>query len=95
MARCRPTIPSRSAGGVTAQIWTLGHRNPLGLAFDSAGRLWNVEMGPMGGDELNHVERGANYGYPIVSNGDHYDGKVIPDHPTRPSSRRPRRSGIP
>jgi glucose/arabinose dehydrogenase len=70
--------------GVTAQIWSLGHRNPLGLAFDSAGKLWNVEMGPMGGDELNLVQRGANYGYPIVSNGDHYDGKVIPDHPTRP-----------
>jgi glucose/arabinose dehydrogenase len=41
-------------------------------------------MGPMGGDELNLVRRGANYGYPIVSNGDHYDGKVIPDHDTRP-----------
>ena len=73
-----------SGSGVTAQIWSLGHRNPLGLAFDSAGKLWNVEMGPMGGDELNLVRPGANYGYPIVSNGDHYDGKVIPDHPTRP-----------
>jgi glucose/arabinose dehydrogenase len=41
-------------------------------------------MGPMGGDELNLVQRGANYGYPIVSNGDHYDGTDIPDHPTRP-----------
>jgi glucose/arabinose dehydrogenase len=76
--------PFAERGGVTAQIWSLGHRNPLGLAFDSAGRLWNVEMGPMGGDELNLVQRGANYGYPIVSNGDHYDGKVIPDHDTRP-----------
>ena len=75
--------------GVIAQIWTLGHRNPLGLAFDSQGRLWNVEMGPMGGDELNRVQRGANYGYPIVSNGDHYDGKVIPDHPTRPEFKAP------
>jgi aldose sugar dehydrogenase len=70
--------------GQVAEIWTVGHRNPLGLAFDSRGRLWNVEMGPQGGDELNLVQRGANYGYPIVSNGDHYDGKVIPDHPTRP-----------
>lgn len=70
-------------GGVTAQIWTRGHRNPLGLAFDAAGRLWNHEMGPRGGDELNLVERGANYGYPIVSNGDHYSGKKIPDHHTR------------
>jgi aldose sugar dehydrogenase len=76
-------------GGVTAQIWSLGHRNPLGIAFDSQGRLWNVEMGPRGGDELNHVERGANYGWPIVSNGDHYDGRNIPDHPTRPEFRAP------
>jgi aldose sugar dehydrogenase len=75
--------------GVTAQIWSLGHRNPLGIAFDSQGRLWNVEMGPRGGDELNHVERGANYGWPIVSNGDHYDGRNIPDHPTRPEFRAP------
>jgi glucose/arabinose dehydrogenase len=76
--------PFADQGGVTAQIWSLGHRNLLGLAFDSEGKLWDVEMGPMGGDELNLVRRGANYGYPIVSNGDHYDGKVIPDHPTRP-----------
>ena len=76
--------PFAERGGVTAQIWSLGHRNPLGLAFDSAERLWNVEMGPRGGDELNLVQRGANYGYPIVSNGDHYGGQTIPDHPTRP-----------
>ncbi len=76
--------PFADEGGVTAQIWSLGHRNPLGLAFDSAGRLWDVEMGPRGGDELNLVLRGANYGYPIVSNGDHYDGREIPDHDTRP-----------
>ena len=81
--------PFAERGGVTAQIWSLGHRNPLGLAFDSAGRLWNVEMGPAGGDELNLVQRGANYGYPIVSNGDHYDGTVIPDHPTRPEFNAP------
>jgi glucose/arabinose dehydrogenase len=81
--------PFADRGGVTAQIWSLGHRNPLGLAFDSAGRLWNVEMGPQGGDELNLVERGANYGYPIVSNGDHYDGRPIPDHPTRPEFKAP------
>jgi glucose/arabinose dehydrogenase len=76
--------PFADRGGVTAQIWSLGHRNPLGLAFDAQGRLWDVEMGPMGGDELNLVRRGANYGYPIVSNGDHYDGRIIPDHDTRP-----------
>jgi len=70
--------------GVYGQIWSLGHRNPLGIAFDLDGQLWNIEMGPAGGDELNRVVRGGNYGYPIVSNGDHYDGREIPDHDTRP-----------
>lgn len=76
--------PFAAQGGVTAQIWSLGHRNPLGLAFDASGKLWDIEMGPKGGDELNLVKPRANYGYPIVSNGDHYDGKPIPDHDTRP-----------
>lgn len=70
--------------GVYKEIWSLGHRNPLGIAFDLDGQLWDIEMGPAGGDELNAVMRGANYGYPIVSNGDHYDGRTIPDHDTRP-----------
>ena len=81
--------PFANQGGVTAQIWTLGHRNILGLAFDANGQLWAHEMGPMGGDELNRIEKGANYGYPIVSNGDHYDGTVIPDHDTRTEFRAP------
>jgi glucose/arabinose dehydrogenase len=81
--------PFADQGGVTAQIWSLGHRNVLGLAFDAQGRLWAHEMGPRGGDELNLIERGANYGYPIVSNGDHYDGKPIPDHDTRPEFKAP------
>lgn len=81
--------PFAERGGVAAQIWSLGHRNILGLAFDTQGQLWAHEMGPMGGDELNRIERGANYGYPIVSNGDHYDGRAIPDHDTRPDFRAP------
>jgi aldose sugar dehydrogenase len=81
--------PFVDQGGVAAQVWSLGHRNPLGIAFDAQGRLWNHEMGPKDGDELNLVERGANYGYPIVSNGDHYDGRVIPDHDTRPEFEAP------
>lgn len=76
--------PFEADGGVAAEVWSLGHRNVLGMAFDAAGRLWEVEMGPAGGDELNLVERGGNYGYPIVSEGDHYDGRPIPDHATRP-----------
>jgi len=82
--------PFADRGGVTAQIWSLGHRNPLGLAFDGEGRLWEIEMGPAGGDELNLVQRGANYGYPIVSNGDHYDGRPIPDHDARPEFAAPK-----
>ncbi|WP_447952358.1 PQQ-dependent sugar dehydrogenase [Sphingopyxis chilensis] len=82
--------PFADQGGVTAQIWSLGHRNILGLAFDATGKLWNQEMGPKGGDEVNLVEAKANYGYPIVSNGDHYDGKDIPDHPTRPEFAAPK-----
>jgi len=78
------TIPSDNPfagrGGVTAQIWSLGHRNVLGLAFDRAGRLWNSEMGPKGGDEINLIERGGNYGWPKASNGSNYDGSDIPDH---------------
>lgn len=74
--------PFAQQGGVAAQVWSLGHRNPLGIAFDAQSQLWVHEMGPAGGDELNIIERGANYGYPIVSNGDHYDGRSIPDHST-------------
>ncbi|MEE4296661.1 MAG: PQQ-dependent sugar dehydrogenase, partial [Wenzhouxiangella sp.] len=70
--------------GPYGEIWTLGHRNPLGMAFDDEGQLWVIEMGPAGGDELNRIVRGANYGYPVVSNGDHYDGRSMPDHDTRP-----------
>jgi glucose/arabinose dehydrogenase len=75
--------------GIYGEIWSLGHRNPLGLAFDLEGRLWATEMGPKGGDELNLIQPGANYGYPIVSNGDHYDDRPIPDHETRPEFRPP------
>ncbi|RZA25507.1 MAG: PQQ-dependent sugar dehydrogenase, partial [Lysobacteraceae bacterium] len=82
--------PFASQGGVAAQVWSLGHRNILGLAFDAQGRLWEHEMGPKGGDEFNLVERGKNYGYPIVSNGNHYDGRDIPDHATRPEFEAPK-----
>lgn len=81
--------PFANQGGVAAQVWSLGHRNPLGLAFDGDGRLWVHEMGPKNGDELNRIERGANYGYPLVSDGEHYDGRPIPDHATRPEFNTP------
>jgi glucose/arabinose dehydrogenase len=81
--------PAVDDEGVYGQIWSLGHRNPLGIAQDPAGNIWDVEMGPGGGDELNALVRGANYGYPIVSDGDHYDGREIPDHDTRPEFEAP------
>lgn len=72
--------PMADKGGVTAQIWSYGHRNILGMDWDAQGRLWEVEHGPAGGDELNLVKAAANYGWPIRSNGEHYNGDPIPDH---------------
>jgi len=69
-----------AAQGFHPAVWSYGHRNLLGIAFDSAGNLWEQEMGPKGGDEVNLILPGRNYGYPKVSNGDHYDGRDIPDH---------------
>ncbi|KAJ8138964.1 hypothetical protein OY671_007823, partial [Metschnikowia pulcherrima] len=79
-----PGNPFADRGGVSAQIWSYGHRNVSGSKFDEQGRSWDLEHGPAGGDELNIVKPGQNYGWPIVSNGDHYDGRPIPRHATRP-----------
>ncbi|ARP64364.1 dehydrogenase [Mesorhizobium sp. WSM1497] len=76
--------PHATEGGVRAQTWTTGHRNPYGLAFAPDGRLWLHEMGPRGGDEFNLIEPDRNYGWPVVSNGDNYNGTAIPRHATRP-----------
>lgn len=67
------------------EIWSYGHRNVQGAAIHpETGKLWTIEFGPKGGDELNIPEPGKNYGWPVVSWGNHYDGKVIPDPPTHP-----------
>lgn len=84
-----PENPMATKGGVTAQIWSFGHRNLLGIAFSPDGRLWDIEHGPAGGDEINLVEPGKNYGWPMVSDGDHYDGKPIPRNSTRPDLAQP------
>jgi glucose/arabinose dehydrogenase len=81
--------------GFHPAIWSYGHRNPLGIAFDARGNLWEQEMGPKGGDEVNLILPGLNYGYPIVSDGDHYDDKPIPDHATRPEFEKPKVSWNP
>jgi aldose sugar dehydrogenase len=82
--------------GARGEIWTLGHRNMLAAAIDPAsGQLWVVEMGPLGGDELNTIEPGANYGWPVVSDGDNYDKSPIPDHKTRTEFRTPVKTWTP
>jgi glucose/arabinose dehydrogenase len=73
-----------------AETWSTGHRNVLGLAFAPDGRLWTTEMGPRGGDEVNLILPGRNYGWPLVSNGDNYDGVPIPRHSTRPDLEPPK-----
>ena len=73
-----------AAKGFHPAVWSYGHRNLLGIAFDASGNLWEQEMGPKGGDEVNLILPGRNYGYPVVSDGEHYDDKPIPDHDTRP-----------
>jgi len=101
VVRIRPdgTIPSDNPfygqPGVAPEIWTMGHRNPYGLAFDLLGNLWENENGPMGGDELNLLLPSSNYGWPLVSNGDDYDGRVIPDHSTGDGFEAPRVSWTP
>ncbi len=76
--------PFDGQAGKAQGIWSWGHRNILGLDFDAQGRLWGAEHGPVGGDEFNLIEKGKNYGWPVVSEGDHYDGGAIPPHSTRP-----------
>ena len=72
-----------------AETWATGVRTPYGLAFSLTGELWEVEHGPRGGDELNLIERGKNYGWPIVSYGQNYNGVPIPHPDTRPDLAKP------
>lgn len=81
------TVPAPNL--VPAETWTSGHRNQYGLAFDAAGTLWETEMGPMGGDELNVIEPGKNYGWPLVSYGKNYNGKPIPSPEGHPEFQKP------
>jgi glucose/arabinose dehydrogenase len=67
-----------------AETWTTGHRTPYGMAFSPTGELWEVEHGPRGGDELNLIEKGKNYGWPLVSFGQNYNGVPIPKPDSRP-----------
>jgi glucose/arabinose dehydrogenase len=72
-----------------AETWASGFRTPYGMAFSPSGELWEVEHGPRGGDELNFIEKGKNYGWPLVSYGNNYNGVPIPKPPTRPDLTQP------
>lgn len=72
-----------------AETWASGFRAPYGLAFSPTGELWEVEHGPRGGDELNLVEKGKNYGWPLVSFGMNYNEVKIPSHDSRPEFTKP------
>ena len=69
--------PFVGQAGIQPEIWTYGHRNPQGATLDLDGNLWTAEHGARGGDEINRIERGANYGWPVISYGRHYSGLPI------------------
>lgn len=72
-----PDNPFVGQAGTRPEIWSTGHRNVQAAAFDERGRLWVVEMGAQGGDELNLVRKGANYGWPLIAYGEEYSGQPI------------------
>jgi glucose/arabinose dehydrogenase len=82
--------------GAKASIWTYGHRNPQGMVYDAAtDRLWAAEHGPKGGDELNLIEKGKNYGWPKTSYGINYDGTILTKDKELPGIENPVRYWVP
>jgi len=91
-AKDAPVVSTYTFSGpnlTPSETWSTGHRTPYGLAFGPDGKLWEVEHGPRGGDELNLIERGKNYGWPLVSYGMNYDGVPIDSHDTRTDLTKP------
>jgi len=87
--------PYAKMGFPANTIWTVGHRNVLGLSFAPDNELWANEMGPLHGDELNLISKGKNYGWPLVSEGNHYNGRHIPSHSTNNSYTPPVKYWVP
>jgi len=81
--------PFAAGTGAQPEIWSYGHRNPQGAALDRAGRLWLSEHGAKGGDEVNRIKRGANYGWPVISYGRHYSGGKIGEGTAKPGMEQP------
>jgi len=91
-AKTAPVVSTYTYPGpnlTPAETWSIGHRTPYGLAFSPSGELWELEHGPRGGDELNLIEKGKNYGWPLVSYGANYNGVPIPSPDTRPDLVKP------
>jgi glucose/arabinose dehydrogenase len=84
-----PDNPYVRRAGARPEIWSSGHRNVLAAALDARGRLWIVEMGPRGGDELNLVEPGKDYGWPTIGYGEEYSGRAIHASPQAPGLEQP------
>lgn len=81
--------PFVGTSGARPEIWSYGHRNAQGAALDRRGRLWVVEHGAKGGDEVNRIEKGANYGWPVISYGRHYSGAKIGEGTSKPGMEQP------
>ncbi len=91
-AKSAPVVSTYTFPGpnmTLAETWTSGHRTPYGMAFSPGGELWEVEHGPKGGDELNLIEKGRNYGWPVVSYGDNYNGVPIAKPTSQPDFAEP------
>jgi glucose/arabinose dehydrogenase len=92
VAKTAPVVSTYTFTGpnlAPSETWTTGHRTPYGLAFGPDGRLWEMEHGPRGGDELNLIEPGKNYGWPLVSYSMNYNGVPIPSPDTRSDLTKP------
>lgn len=87
--------PFAKSAGPDAGVWSMGHRNPLGAVYDTRGRLWVHEMGPKGGDELNLIVKGGDFGWPSVSDGKHYNDVAITPHAEKPQFKKPALSWTP
>jgi glucose/arabinose dehydrogenase len=84
-----PDNPFAGKAGAYPYVWSYGHRVPVGLAFDRNGALWETENGPRGGDEVNHIQRGHNYGWPVITWGHIYEDKAELAHPEAPGMDQP------
>lgn len=84
-----PGNPFADTPGAQPAIWSYGHRNPQGAALDAQGQLWISEHGAKGGDEVNRIQRGANYGWPVISYGRHYSGLKIGQGSEAPGMEQP------